>query len=47
MKCLKVDKIIIHNKVYKNYLIGLMDNKIKIDGVNCILHSQMKGDLHV
>ena len=47
MKCLKVDKIIIHNKVYKNYLIGLVDNKIKIDGVNCILHSQMKGDLHV
>lgn len=45
IKCLKVDKIIINNKVFHNYLIGLSDQKILIDGVNCILHSKMKGEL--
>lgn len=45
LKCLKVDKIIINNKVFNNYLIGLSDKKIQIDGVNCILHSKMKGEL--
>jgi hypothetical protein len=43
LKCFKVDKIIINNHVFKNYLIGLSSNKFKIDGINCILHSKMKG----
>ena len=43
LKCLKIDKIVINNHVFKNYLIGLSSKKIKIDGVNCILHSKMKG----
>ena len=47
LKCLKVDKIIINKHVFKNYLIGLSNKKINIDGVNCILHSKMKGDLNV
>lgn len=46
LKCLKTDKIIIHNHVYKNYLVGISNEKIKIDGINCLLHSKMKGDLH-
>jgi len=45
VKCLKVDKIIINNKVFNNYLIGLSDKKFHIDGINCILHSKMKGYL--
>ena len=45
LKCLKVDKIIINNHEYHNYLIGLVDSNIEIDGVNCILHSSMKGTL--
>ena len=45
VKCLKVDKVIINNKVFDNYLIGLSDKKFHIDGVNCILHSKMKGYL--
>lgn len=43
LKCIKVDKIIINNYIFKNYLIALSDKKINIDGVNCILHSKMKG----
>lgn len=45
IKCLRPEKIIIGNKEFKNYLIGLSDKKFKIDGVNCILHSKMKGEL--
>ena len=43
LKCIKVDKIIINNHVFKNYLVALSDKKINIDGINCILHSKMKG----
>ena len=43
LKCLKTDKIIINNHVFKNYLVGLSNKKINIDGINCILHSKMKG----
>lgn len=43
LKCLKTDKIIINNNVFKNYLVGLSNRKINIDGINCILHSKMKG----
>ena len=43
--CLKADKIIVNNHIFNNYLIGLSNNKIHIDGVNCLLHSKMKGEL--
>ncbi len=43
LKCLKVDKIIINGHVFHNYLMGLVDKKIRIDGINCLLHSKMKG----
>ena len=43
IKCIKTNKIIINKKVFNNYLVGLSKDKITIDGVNCILHSKMKG----
>lgn len=43
LKCLKTEKIIINDQVFKNYLVGLSNKKINIDGINCILHSKMKG----
>ncbi len=43
LKCLRPEKIVINNHVFKNYLVGLSEKKIMIDGVNCILHSKMKG----
>ena len=46
LKCLKTDKVIINNHIFKNYLVGISNEKFKIDGINCLLHSKMKGDLH-
>ena len=43
LKCLKTDKVIVNNHVFNNYLVGLSNKKINIDGINCILHSKMKG----
>lgn len=45
VKCLKPDKLYVDKKEFKNYLIGLATDKFKIDGVDCILHNSMKGDL--
>ena len=42
LKCLKVDKLIIDNKECSG-LIGFMDKKIKIDGVDIILNSKYIG----
>lgn len=47
LRCLKADKVIINGKVFKNYLIGLSNKKFKIEGIDCILHNKMKGDLYV
>ncbi len=46
LRCLKTDKIIVNHHVFHNYLIGLSNKKIQIDGINCLLHSKMKGELH-
>ena len=46
LKCIKVDKIIIDKHLFKNYLVGFSKDKIQIDGVDCILHSKMKGELN-
>ena len=43
LKCLKVDKLYVDKKEFKNYLIGISNLKFQIDGIDCILHSSMKG----
>ncbi len=45
LKCIKVDKMIVANKIYKNVIIGLLEHKIKIDGINCLLNSKLKEDI--
>ena len=45
IKCLSVDKIFVDQKEFKNYLIGLSNDKFRIEGINCILHNSMKGEL--
>ena len=45
IKCLHVDKIIVNDKEFNNYLVGLSNKDFKIDGIDCILHSSMKGKL--
>lgn len=41
IKCFKPDKVIINNKEVRNVLIAITDNKIKIDGVDCLLNKKI------
>ena len=45
VKCLKPDKIYVDKKEFENYLIGISDEKFRLEGIDCILHSNMKGTL--
>lgn len=45
IKCLKVDKLFVDKKEFNNYLIGLSNDNFRIDGIDCILHNSMKGEL--
>lgn len=42
LRCIKVDKINIKGIGYKtNFLVGISDNKINIDGIDCILNTRL------
>lgn len=43
--CIKVDKIIIEKKEYKNLLIGDIKNKFQLENADCILPNSIKEDL--
>jgi len=46
LECIKVDNVIIDNKNYKGkLLVGLIDKKINIDGVDCILNYKLMEDI--
>lgn len=45
LKCIKVDEMIINKKIYKNATIGLINNKINIDGIDCLINAKIKEDL--
>ena len=37
----KADKVEITNLVKKNIIVGLLNEKIKIDGVDCLLNKKL------
>lgn len=41
LKCITVYQIKINDKIVKNFLVGLLEEDIKIDGVDCILHPKI------
>jgi hypothetical protein len=41
LECIKPSYVLINNKKYKNVLIGFMNNKISMDGIDCILNPIM------
>lgn len=43
--CIKVDKVIIHEKEYQNLLIGDIKNKFQLENADCILPNSIKEDL--
>lgn len=45
LKCFKPNYVIIENKKYKNYLIGISDKKFSMEGVECILNNKVMEDL--
>lgn len=48
LKCIKPDKIFINNKLVSNkYLVGIMENKINIDGVDILLNQEIMEEINV
>ena len=45
INCFKPDKLIINNKEYSNYLIGISTNKLNLMGCNCILPNSLLEEL--
>ena len=45
IKCIKPKYIEINNKKYENVLIGLSNDPIKIDGVDCLLNNKLRKDI--
>ena len=43
--CYKPDKLFINDKEYNSYLIGLLDNNIFMDGVDCLLNNRLLEDI--
>lgn len=43
--CIKPDKVLINNKEYNNYLVGLAKEKFSLKDYNCILPNKLKEDL--
>lgn len=41
IKCIKIDKVVINNKEYKNILLGIIDS-INLDGIDVILNNKME-----
>ena len=41
LKCYKVDKIEINGIIKNKVIVGIMEDKIKIDGVNCLLNKKL------
>ena len=45
INCFKPDKLIINNKLFSNYLIGISNKKINLEGCNCILPNTLLEEL--
>lgn len=41
LKCFKADSIFINDKEYKKVIIGILENKIKIDDIDCLLNKKL------
>ena len=41
IKCFKSDKVIINNREKKGVIVGIMNDKIKIDGIDCLLNKKI------
>ncbi len=47
VECIKPLKLVIENKEYTNFLVGLMDSKVQINSTDCILNLEILEELNV
>ncbi len=47
MKCFAIKYVEINQQKFNNYLIGVSDKKINLDGIDCILNYKLMEDLNV
>ena len=47
VECIKPLKLVIENKEYSNFLVGLMDSKVMINSSDCILNLEILEELNV
>ncbi len=47
LKCFSLDYIEINNQVFKNYLLGVSNESINLDGSNCILNYKLLEEINV
>ena len=46
LECIKPKKIIVNNQELNNYLVGLINNSIKLNGVECLLNYKILEDIN-
>lgn len=47
VECIRASSLIIKNKEYSNFLVGLMDNNLMINSNDCILNMEIMEELNV
>ena len=45
LKCYKIKELIVNNKTYTNYLVGISEKRIFLDGFDCLLNYKLLEDL--
>lgn len=45
LKCIKIKHIKVENKIIKDVLLGISNDNINIDGVNCLLNNYLRKDI--
>ena len=45
IKCIKVKYIEVNNHIIKDVLVGLLEEEIKIDGVDCLLNNKLRKEI--
>ena len=45
IKCIKVKYIEVNNVLIKDVLVGIIDDEIKIDGVDCLLNNKLRKEI--
>lgn len=45
LECISIKYMVINDKIYNNYLVGVSKEKFNLEGINCILNNNLLEDL--